>query len=210
MIPREANEIIYQSSQTKTGLFSLNSKWIHFPIWRRPVSLNQTLVCFMKRVKRLITANPRLTVISSQTQTLVNLRNIHPRAFNTPSTPLSQRQCLICDLQLSAIPYRSFPTNRALKLSSFSLLQHLKEMLAIDLPLGRLFCNFSCLVKKEAVVNNAAFQDILNGSNHGHLSNTEGRRREEIWGVAVTGLDNTFHPRGITAKLFPDPLDWKL
>jgi hypothetical protein len=125
-------------------------------------------------------------------------------AFHT-SESLSQRQCLICDLQLSASPHRSFPPNRALKLSSFSLLQHLKEMLKIGPQLGWLFCNFPQLVKKETIAKKCSFQDLLNGSDHSNLCTTKQRSRERKRGLDVRGYGPCISPPG--NQLFPVPWD---
>lgn len=55
-------------------------------------AFNQTLVCFMRGVKRFITESPRHTLINSQTQALMKLGNTLPVALHNLSQSLSLRQ----------------------------------------------------------------------------------------------------------------------
>lgn len=131
-------------------------------------------------------------------------------APHAPSQSPSRGSRLICDLQPPTVPHRSLPPNRALKLSSFPLLQHLKEMLKIDPPLGWLFCNLPQLVKKEVIVNKCGFPGRFKWQQSQRFQQHGGERNRGRRGLDNKGPGQWSSPSGNQVKVFPALLDCKL
>lgn len=82
--------LFLRQARQRCDIFPLISELISVSKEGQP-AFNQTLVCFMRGVNRLITANPRHKLINSQTWALMKLRNTLPFALHI-SQSLSLRQ----------------------------------------------------------------------------------------------------------------------